>query len=148
MEWLKSLLKSLPLESISEVLAKIVLWWTRLVEGVPEAELSLWTYVGGSVLVLILLYWVLKILPKALRGIVWILSAAILLTPGSAMGEAGGTAPAIIDAFYHLLMGETALALTAMLPILAVAIAGLVLVAIWQLLRAILLARQESQVSP
>lgn len=145
MEWLKDLLRSLPLESISEVLARVVLWWTHVVDGVPEEQLALHTYVGGSVLVLILLYWVLKLVPRFMRGMIWIVSAAILLTPGTTIGDTGGSAPAIIDVLHSLLMGEPSLAILAFLPILAVIIVGLILGAMWKFVYAFVVSRASHQ---
>lgn len=138
MDWLKDILKTLPLESISEVLAKVVFWWTQLVSGVPEEVLAFNTYVIGSLLVLLLLYWVLKIVPPFLRGIIWCLSAAILLTPGETIADTGGTAPAVIGVLHGFLMGEPAAAMSALLPILAVTIVLLIIGAIWKYLRAYL----------
>lgn len=126
MDWLKELLRSLPLEGISEVLAKFVVLWIHLVDGVPADELPLLAYVGASVLVLILLFFVLRILPKFLRGVLWVLAAAILFTPAGTMGDAGGSAPAIIGVAHALLMGQTELAFLNLLPILAVTIVLLV----------------------
>lgn len=126
MEWLKDILKSLPLEGISEILAKLVLWWTHLVEGVPADELPFLAYVGASVLVLVLLFFALRLLPKLLRGVLWVLAAAILFTPAGTMNDLGGSAPAIIGVAHALLMGQTELAFLNLLPILAVAIVLLV----------------------
>lgn len=127
MDWLKELLRSLPLESISEVLAKVVVAWTHLVEGVPADELPFLAYVGASLLVLALLFFALRLVPKFLRGMLWVLAAAILFTPAGTMGDSGGSAPAIIGVAHALLMGQTELAFLNLLPILAVAIGLLVI---------------------
>lgn len=136
MDWLKELLQLLPLEQFSEILAKIVLVWIRLVDGVPEEQLAFYTYVGGCFLVLFLFYFALRLIPKMFRGIIWVMSVAILLTPGATINDTGGTAPAIIEVLHAFIMGEPALAIAAFLPILAVIIVGLILGGIWQLLRA------------
>lgn len=143
MDWLKQLLKNLPLEAISEILAQVVVRWIKLIEPISEENLSLYTYVGASLLVLFCMYWLLKIFPKALRGALWLMSAAVLLTPGQAIGELGN-APAIIGVVHGLLMGEVALAAMAFLPILAMMIIGLVLGALWQFLYAALKSHRKT----
>lgn len=124
------------LESVSEYLAKIVFWWIGMVDGVPESKLAIYTYVGGSLSVLVLLFFVLRILPKTLRGVVWVISAAILLTPGTTLGDLGGLAPAIIDVLHGFLMHDKPRAISSLLSIIAVIIAGLFLGAVWQMLYA------------
>lgn len=139
MDWLKEIVRSLPLEGISEILAKIVFLWIRLVDGIPEEELSFSVYVGASIIVLILLYFFTKILPKFLRGVIFILSVAILFTPGGTIGDTGGSAPAIIGVAHHVLMGDFGKALSGLLPILAVAMILFVAGALWQMIRAAML---------
>lgn len=138
MEWLKELVKSLPLEDISEVLAKVVFAWIQLVDGVPEERLALYTYLGASFLVLFFMYWLLKAVPRVLRAPIWIITAAVLLTPGATIGDTDGNAPAIIGVLHSFLMGEPALAMAVFLPILAVIIAGLIVAALWQFVQAAL----------
>ncbi|MDO4251055.1 MAG: hypothetical protein Q4C68_06060 [Moraxella sp.] len=132
---LKEVVKSLPLDSISEALAAVVLWWIRLVKDVPEDKLPVYTYLGASILVLILLYLVLRLLPKSIRGILWIIAAAVLLTPGPTLGETGEIAPAIIGVLHGFLMDNQAQAMAGLTSITAVIVVGLVLGVIWQLLR-------------
>lgn len=123
------------LERLSEYLAKLVFWWIHLVEGVAEDKLPVYTYIGCSVAVLLLLLLVLRILPKSLRGMLWIISAAVLLTPGDTLGHTGQIAPAIIGVLHGLLMKDYARAINAFLPIIAMTVVGLVIGAIWQILR-------------
>lgn len=134
----KDLLQGLPLDSISEWLAKIVLWWVQVVDGIPEQELAFNVYVGGSIIALILLMFALRLVPRMFRGIIWVISAAILLTPGTTLGGTGEIAPAIIGVLYSFLMKDTAQAMSGILSILGVAIGGLILGAMWQLLRAVI----------
>ncbi len=140
MDFLKRLVERLPLEQISEVLGRIVFWWIRFVEGVPEASLAFYTYIGASLLVLILLWGLARLLPRVLdtiMGVVWIAAAAILLTPmiNSDPSFDSSNAPAIIDVLHHLLMGEPTLAIQSFLPILAVMALLLALGALWQAIK-------------
>lgn len=138
MQWLKDLLNGLPLDRISEWLAHIVLLWVQAVDGVPEDKLSLYVYVGGSVIVLILLIFALRLVPRMFRGIIWVISAAILLTPGTTLNGTGELAPAVIGVLYSFLMKDTAQAMSGVLSIVGVMIGGLILGAMWQLLRAVI----------
>lgn len=126
------------LETLSEYLAKVIFWWIHLVDGISEDKLPVYTYAGCSVVVLLLLVLVLRIFPKSLRGIIWIISAAILLTPGDTLGSTGQVAPAIIGVLHGFLMGDHARAINALLPIIAMIIVGLIVGAIWQMLRAMI----------
>lgn len=135
MDFLKYLAKLLPVEWLSDTLARLVFIWIRLVDGVAEDKLALYTYVGSCITVLLLLLAVLKIVPRVLRGVIWIMAAAILLTPGATINDTGGTAPAIIEVIHTFILGETDLAISAFLPIVAVMSVGLILGGIWQLLR-------------
>lgn len=141
MEFLKSILRSLPLETLSDILARVVFWWIRLTKGVSEDVLAQYTYVGSALLVLALLAIIAKCLPRFLRGfmwVVWAISAALLLTPAPVLGDTGGNAPAVIAALHALLMGEPKLALVAFLPVLGVITALLFIGAIWQFIKATL----------
>ena len=135
MDWLKSLLKYLPLDTISDMLGNIVVWWSHLVADVPPADLPMYAYVGGSIIVLLLWLLVARMLPKPLGGISWVILFAILFAPGSALGEPGVIAPASISVVYAIMMKDIAGAITNALPILVVMAAGLFLGFIWQLLR-------------
>lgn len=146
MDWLKELFKSLPLEGISEILAKIVFLWIRLVDGVPESELPFLAYVGVSIAVLILLFFALRLVPKFLRGILWVIVASVLLTPAGTIDDSGGSAPAIIGVAHHLLMGRPEFAFSAFLPVLSTAIIMLVIGALLQMIYAtIIIARANAK---
>lgn len=134
MEWIKNP----PLDSISESLATFLIWWAKLVDGVPDAQLSLLVYVIASLIVLLLWMLVARILPRGIRGISLAFVAAVLLAPGSAEGESGALAPAIVGVFHALLMKDFAGMVSASLPILATFAAFLVIGAIWQMLRSVI----------
>lgn len=138
MDWLKSIVEHLPLDFLSELLARVVILWSRLVQDVPENQLPLYAYVGGSVLVLLLWLLVARILPRPISGISWIMLAAVLFTPGTALGDTGQIAPACVSVVHAILMKDIGLAFRHAMPILAVMIAGLFIGGIWQLLRSAL----------
>lgn len=137
MDWLKQLLQSLPLDKISDILGGIVVWWSQMVKDVPPADLPLYAYVGGSIIVLILWVLVSRMLPKPVGGISWMVLFAVLLTPGTALGDSGDIAPASIGVVYGLLMKDMGLAVASLIPILVVLIAGLFIGFIWQLIRGV-----------
>ena len=64
MQWLKELVKSLPLDVISEYIAKLVIWWSNLVKDIPDKDLPFLAYVGASALVLLLLIFVARVMPR------------------------------------------------------------------------------------
>lgn len=135
MDWLKKLIGNLPLDQISEYVDSLVKWWGEVVKDIPAADLPLFTYVGGSAIVLFLWYLVARIIPRPIGGISWIVLCAILLTPGTSLGESGNIAPACIGVVYSVLISDYASALHNLLPIMAVIVAGLFLGFLWQLVR-------------
>lgn len=138
MDWLKDLIKSLPLETISEYVAELVIWWSNLVKDVPDNDLPFLAYVGASVLVLVLLIFVVRVLPRPLGGMLWALAVAVLLTPGDTLTGSGQIAPAIAGVAHSVLMGDMATAVSMFLPILMVFIVLLMVGAIWQVLRGVI----------
>ena len=135
MDWLKNLLNSLPLEQLSEILGEIVIWWSQMVKNVPPADLPMYAYLGGTLIVLLLWILIARILPKPLGGMSWMVLFAVLLAPGSALGEQGEIAPASISVVYAVMMKDTASAISNALPILVVLVVGLFIGFIWQLIR-------------
>lgn len=135
MDWLKDLLKNLPLDFISDIISFLVGIWSRLTVGVPDEDLPFYTYVGASVLVLLLLLLVIRILPRPVSGMLWLFAAAVLLTPGDTLAGTDHVAPAIAAVAHATLMGDTAGAFGAFVPILAVYVVLLFVGAIWQVLR-------------
>ena len=135
MDWLKNILHSLPLESISDILGEIAIWWGQMVKDVPPADLPMYAYLGGAILVLVLWVLVARVLPKPLGGMSWMILFAVLLAPGTALGDPSELAPASISVVYSIMMKDYAGAIASMLPILVVLVAGLFVGFVWQLIR-------------
>lgn len=137
MDWLKNILYSLPLEGISDILGEIAIWWGQLVKDVPPADLPMYAYLGGVVIVLVLWLLVARVLPRPLGGMSWMMLFAVLLAPGTALGDPSVIAPASISVIYAIMMKDTAGAITNMLPILVVLVVGLFVGFVWQLIRGV-----------
>lgn len=135
MDWLKNILHSLPLESISDILGEIAIWWGQMVKNVPPADLPMYAYLGGAIVVLVLWLLVARVLPKPLGGMSWMILFAVLLAPGTALGDASELAPASISVVYAIMMKDFAGAIANMLPILVVLVFGLFIGFLWQLIR-------------
>lgn len=135
MDWLKSILESLPLEKISDILGEIVIWWSQMVKGVPPADLPMYAYIGGAVIVLALWILVARMLPRPFGGMSWIVLFAVLLAPGSALDNPSLLAPASISVVYAVMMKDSAAAVNSALPIMVVLVLGLFIGFIWQLIR-------------
>ncbi|OXL23767.1 MULTISPECIES: hypothetical protein [unclassified Psychrobacter] len=135
MDWLKNLLHSLPLEAISDILGEIAIWWGQLVKDVPAADLPMYAYLGGVIIVLVLWVLVARVLPRPLGGMSWMILFAVLLAPGTALGDPSVIAPASISVVYAIMMKDTAGAIANLLPILVVLVVGLFVGFVWQLIR-------------
>ena len=135
MDWLKNIVHSLPLEAISDILGEIAIWWGQMVKDVPPADLPMYAYLGGAILVLVLWVLVARVLPKPLGGMSWMILFAVLLAPGTALGDPSELAPASISVVYGVMMKDYAGAIASMLPILVVLVAGLFVGFVWQLIR-------------
>ncbi len=135
MDWLRSILKYLPLEAVSEILGEIIIWWSQLVKDVPPADLPMYAYIGLSVLVLILWVLVARVLPRPLGGISWMVLFAILFAPGTALSDPSIIAPANVSVVYAIMMKDTAGAISNLLPILVLLVVGLFVGFVWQLIR-------------
>lgn len=135
MDWLKNIVHSLPLEAISDILGEITIWWGQLVKDVPPADLPMYAYLGGVIIVLVLWLLVARMLPRPLGGMSWMMLFAVLLAPGTAIGDPSVIAPASIGVVYAIMMKDTTGAITSMLPILVVLVVGLFVGFIWQLIR-------------
>ncbi len=135
MDWLKHILQSLPLDKISDILGEIVIWWSQMVKDIPPADLPMYAYLGGAVLVLILWILVARMLPRPLGGMSWMVLFAVLLAPGTALGDQSLIAPASISVVYAVMMKDMAGAVTNALPILVVLVVGLFIGFVWQLIR-------------
>ncbi len=135
MDFFKSILQSLPLEKISDILGEIVIWWSQMVKGVPPADLPMYAYLGGAIIVLILWLLVARMLPKPLGGMSWMILFAVLLAPGTALSDPSSIAPASISVVYAIMMKDTAGAISNALPVLVVLVVGLFIGFVWQLIR-------------
>ena len=135
MDWLKNIVHSLPLEAISDILGEITIWWGQMVKDVPPADLPMYAYLGGVIIVLVLWLLVARMLPRPLGGMSWMMLFAVLLAPSTAIGDPSVIAPASIGVVYAIMMKDTTGAITSMLPILVVLVVGLFVGFIWQLIR-------------
>lgn len=135
MDWLKNIVNSLPLEAISDILGEITIWWGQLVKDVPPADLPMYAYLGGVVIVLVLWLLVARMLPRPLGGMSWMMLFAVLLAPGTTLGDPSVIAPASIGVVYAIMMKDMAGAVANMLPILVVLVVGLFVGFVWQLIR-------------
>ena len=135
MDWLKNILHILPLEAISDILGELAIWWGQLVKDVPPADLPMYAYLGGVVLVLVLWLLVARVLPRPLGGMSWMILFAVLLAPGTALGDPSVIAPASIGVVYAFMMKDTTGVIANMLPILVVLVVGLFVGFVWQLIR-------------
>ena len=106
-----------------------------MVKDVPPADLPMYAYLGGAVLVLVLWILVARVLPKPLGGMSWMVLFALLLAPGTALGDPSELAPASISVVYAVMMKDYAGAVANMLPILVILVAGLFVGFVWQLIR-------------
>ncbi|WP_227430793.1 hypothetical protein [Psychrobacter sp. I-STPA6b] len=143
MDWLSDIVKSLPLDTISDWLSDVTIRWSHLVQDVPPEMLPMYAYVGFSVVVLILWLLVARVLPRPFGGMSWIAVFAVLLTPGMALGDSGEVAPASMGVVYGILMKDMGLALSSLIPILVVFSVGLALGFIWTLIKSLVQSKME-----
>lgn len=92
------------LDQIGSIIGEIVVWWAQLVKGVPPESLPMTAYVGFSIIVLLLWILVVRVLPKTLAGLSWIILFAVLLTPTTSLGTTPDIAPASIAVVYGILL--------------------------------------------
>ena len=135
MDFFRSILNSLPLEGLSDILGEIVIWWSQMVSGVPPDDLPMYAYLGFAIIVLVLWLLVARMMPRPLGGMSWMILFAVLLAPGTALSDPSTMAPASISVVYAIMMKDTAGAVTNALPVLVVLVAGLFIGFIWQLVR-------------
>ena len=135
MDFFRSILQSLPLEGLSDILGEIVIWWSQMVSGVPADDLPMYAYLGFSIIVLLLWILIARIMPRPLGGMSWMILFAVLLAPGTALSDPSTIAPASISVVYAIMMKDTAGAVANALPVLVVLVAGLFVGFIWQLVR-------------
>lgn len=142
MNWLKYL----PLEQISDLLAGFFSHWARLTNYLPAEQLPWVVYLVCSGLILLLWLRIMQIIPRPIKGISFMVLAAVLFTPAQAAGSTGAIAPAIIGVFYALLMQDFKAMFVATVPILMVLSVLLVIGAVWQMVKAILAAQVAKEV--
>lgn len=123
------------LDQIGSVIGEIVVWWTQLVKGIPPDSLPMTAYVGFSIIVLLLWIVVVRVLPKTLAGLSWIILFAILLTPTTSLGTPPEMAPASIAVVYGILMKDSSIIFNSLLPIMIVITVGCILGFLWQIVR-------------
>lgn len=123
------------LDQIGSVIGEIVVWWTQLVRGIPPDSLPMTAYVGFSIIVLLLWIVVVRVLPKTLAGLSWIILFAILLTPTTSLGTPPEMAPASIAVVYGILMKDSSIIFNSLLPIMIVITVGCILGFLWQIVR-------------
>lgn len=123
------------LDKIGEILGEIIVWWAQLVSHVPPDKLPLYAYLAFSIIVLLLWILVVRILPKTLAGLSWIILFAVLLTPTTSLGTPPGIAPASISVVYGILLKEPAIIFNGLLPIMVVITVGCILGFLWQIVR-------------
>lgn len=135
MDWLKNLIKNLPLDAMSEWATQFITWWSNITSGIPADDLPFYAYVGASISVLLLLLFVIRIMPRTFGGVFWVFCASVLLAPDTLAGSER-VAPAVAGVAHGVLMKDYAGAM-ALLPILTVFVVLLCVGAIWQILRGV-----------
>lgn len=123
------------LDQVGSVIGEIVVWWAQLVKGIPPDSLPITAYVGFSIVVLLLWILVVRVLPKTLAGLSWIILFAILLTPTTSLGTPPDIAPASIAVVYGILLKDPGIIFNALLPIMIVITVGCILGFLWQFVR-------------
>lgn len=98
--------------------------WGHLFDGVPEYTLAISVYLGGTALVLWLWWTVARRLPRTIGGMSWIILLAILCTPTVTEGPNGQIAPAVIGLLFGLVVKDSVLFFSNLLPMLLVIAVG------------------------
>lgn len=110
-------------------------------DNIPEYNLAITIYLGGSVLALWLWYLIAKSLPRTLGGMTWIILFACLLSPTLTEGANAKIAPAIVGLMFGILTDEKNLIWANLIPILCVAALGFFLGYLW-------IKYQENRLNP
>lgn len=97
----------------------------------PEYDLAIAIYLGGSLFVLWLWYFIAKALPRPIGGMSWIFLFALLLSPTITEGTNAKLAPAIVGLMFGFLTEEKHLIWTNLVPILFVSGMGFFLGYLW-----------------
>ncbi len=134
MDWIKELIKDLPLDLISEIIADIVAWWSYTVQNIPAEDLSFNVYVGGSLVVCLLWFFIARVLPRQFAFISWVIVFAVLFTPAVSTGKSAEIVPACVATVYSVLMKDTYGAIMNLLSIISVIFVIFLLNFIWQMI--------------
>lgn len=137
MDWLKELLKDVPMDKISDWLFQVIQWWDKVTANIADDDLPLYAYLGGSALALVALLFIIRVLPRTFGQILWLFAVAVLLTPEGAL-EGSGFAPAIASVAHGVLMKDYSGAAHAFSGVLFVFVVLLLLAAIWQMMRGVI----------
>jgi hypothetical protein len=100
-------------------------------DTIPEYYLAIAVYLGGSLFVLWLWYFIARALPRPIGGMSWILLFALLLSPTITEGTNAKIAPAIVGLMFGFLTDEKHLIWSNLVPILFVAALGFFLGYLW-----------------
>lgn len=100
-------------------------------DNIPEYNLAVAVYLGGSLIVLWLWYFIAKAVPRPFGGMSWILLFALLLSPTITEGTNAQIAPAIVGLLFGLLTDEKHLIWANLIPILFISALGFFLAYLW-----------------
>lgn len=100
-------------------------------DNIPEYQIAVTVYYGGSIFVLWLWYLIAKSLPRPLGGMSWILLFALLLAPTISEGVNAKIAPATVGLLVGIITHEDKLIWANLIPILFVAAMGFFLGYLW-----------------
>ncbi|XID74080.1 hypothetical protein ACF3NA_05775 [Alkanindiges sp. WGS2144] len=100
-------------------------------DNIPEYNIAVSVYLGGSLIVLWLWYFIARALPRPIGGMSWILLFALLLSPTISEGSNAKIAPAIVGLLFGFLTDEKRLIWNNLIPILFVSALGFFLGYLW-----------------
>lgn len=100
-------------------------------DNIPEYYLAIAIYLGGSLFVLWLWYFIARALPRPIGGMSWVFLFAVLLSPTITEGTNAKIAPAIVGLMFGFLTDEKHLIWSNLVPILFVSALGFFLGYLW-----------------
>ncbi len=113
---------------MSELMTGWMNWW----EGVSPYWFAVTVYLTGSVIVLWLWLSIVRVLPRPLGGLSWLLVLTLLMTPTVTEGVNASLAPAVVGLLIGVFTKNPVLALYSLLPMLLVFGVGCLAGFIWQ----------------